>query len=109
MPRHSRDKNQQFSSGDAMRKLFSVALVIVGIITMVGCTANERAKRYGGTMKIELPAQQKLVVATWKDDHLWYLTRPMRAGEQAEVYTFHEDSSWGVMQGTVLITEHTTK
>ena len=79
----------------------------MGIIlaTMVACTANVRAKNWGGSTTIVLPIQQKLVTATWKDSHLWYLTRPMRDGEKAETYTFQEDSNLGLMQGTVIFRE----
>lgn len=69
------------------------------------CTQNQRAKTFGGNAKIELPAGQKLINATWKDDNLWYLSRPMREGETPETYTFQEESSFGILQGTYTITE----
>lgn len=92
-----------------MRKALSVLFVGIVLATMAACTANVRAKQWGGTMTLNLPAEQKLVVATWKDSHLWYLTRPMREGERAETYTFREDSNFGVMQGTVIFQEHGSK
>lgn len=70
-----------------------------------GCTANQRAKSFGGNAKVNLPAGQKLVTVTWKDDDLWYLTRVMTEGDKAETYTFQEESSWGLMEGTVTIIE----
>lgn len=79
-------------------------LVLVGLIT-ASCTSNQRAKQFGGSISIALPCQQKLVNITWKDDELWYLTRPMRADETAEISTFQEDSSFGIMEGKVTITE----
>lgn len=39
-------------------------------------------------MTLELPANQKLVMITWKDDSLWYLTKPMTEEDVAETYTF---------------------
>jgi hypothetical protein len=79
-------------------------LMLVGLFS-VSCTSNQRAKKFGGSMSIELSCQQKLVNVTWKDDELWYLTRPMRADETAEISTFQEDSSFGLMEGKVTITE----
>lgn len=92
-----------------MRKALSALFAGIVLATMAACTANVRAKQWGGTMTLDLPAQQKLVTATWKDSHLWYLTRPMRDGEKAETYTFHEDSNLGVMRGTVIFQEHGSK
>ena len=42
---------------------------------------------------------------TWKDDSLWYLTRPMRADEFAETHVFEQSSAWGIFEGTVTIIE----
>lgn len=72
---------------------------------VLSCTENERARSFGGTTQIALPAGQKLVNATWKESNIWYLTRPMREGEQPERYTFHEDSTYGINQGTVYFQE----
>ncbi len=62
---------------------------------LIGCTENSRAKSFGGTATLNLPPNQKLVVVTWKDDDLWYLTRPMKDNETPETYAFQEKSSWG--------------
>lgn len=56
-------------------------------------------------MKIDLPPNQKLVTATWKDQNVWYLTRPMRTGEVAEKFEFKEKSSWGAVQGSIIFQE----
>ena len=85
-----------------MKKLLFVCLVMV---SLVGCTDNQRARNYGGTAKEVLPAGQKLVTMTWRQDNMWILTRPMREGEVAESYTFKESSSFGLIQGTVVIIE----
>jgi len=87
-------------------KIFVVLLVVLFVVASVtGCTENQRAKKYGGSAKIELPKGQKLVTVTWKDENLWYLTRPMKPGEKPETYTFKEESSWGILSGTVTIVE----
>lgn len=80
-------------------------LSIFAILTLASCTQNQRAKSFGGTAKVSLPAGQKLVTATWKDNELWYLVRPMRSDETAETYTFAEESSWGMIEGKVIFNE----
>ena len=72
---------------------------------LAGCTAKERAKKYGGTDVIELEPGMKLEMVTWKGDNLWLQTRPMRLTDTAETHTFKEDSSYGILQGTILIVE----
>lgn len=97
------------SKGQKIGYIVGKVLLIVFIITLVvatsSCTENSRAKNFGGKAQLELPQGQKLVVVTWKDDALWYLTRPMRPNETAETYTFQEKSSWGVWEGTYTIKE----
>jgi hypothetical protein len=85
------------------------AILTVGMITggawLSGCTANQRAKQFGGTVKIQLPCGQKLSFATWKDANLWYAIRAFRPGETPEVTTMIEDSDYGVMKGRVVFEE----
>lgn len=73
---------------------------------LTGCQAVTRS--WGGEMTLDLPADQKLMKITWKDDSLWYLTRPMAPDEVAETYTFQESSNTGLLEGTVTINETKT-
>lgn len=81
------------------------ALSIILALALVGCTEKQRAKQFGGHMTVKLECGQKLFDLTWKEDNLWYATRPMREGEVAETYTFVEDSSWGAFEGKVTLIE----
>ena len=83
------------------------ALIGIAVLTLglTSCTDNIRARAWGGTAEVELPQGQKLEVVTWKDADIWYLTRPMREGEVAETYNFQEESSWGMVEGTIIIKE----
>lgn len=83
----------------------ALVVVVLLFIFLISCTPQQRAKNFGGTAVINLPPNDKLVVATWKEDHLWYLTRPMRKDEIPEKYVFQESSSWGMMQGKVIFNE----
>lgn len=87
-----------------LKVLFVTTLLI--IIVLFGCTENQRARSFGGTVQINLPAGQKLETATWKETNLWYLTRQMRPDERPETHTFIESSSFGMVEGKVIFIEH---
>lgn len=90
-----------------MRKVIFIlgfALSIL-LITTISCTDNMKVKEYGGTAEMYLQKGEKLVVMTWKDDNLWLLTKPMIDTDIAETYTFYEESSFGVWEGTYIVHE----
>lgn len=80
-------------------------LLFLALPFLFNCTEQDRARSYGGTADISVQCGQKVVTATWKETHLWVLTRPMKLDENPEIFTFSESSSWGMMQGTVILTE----
>lgn len=89
-----------------IRYIMIIAFIALIIIVLASCTSNTRAKNWGGNANIDLPQGKKLVTITWKENQLWYLMRDMKADEQAESYSFHEESSWGLIEGTVIINEN---
>jgi uncharacterized lipoprotein YehR (DUF1307 family) len=92
------------------KKVITAILTVVLMISLTGCTEKTMAKNFGGDMTIDLPANQKLEMITWKDDDsLWYLTKPMTEENVAETHTFQQDSSWGIFEGTVTIVESKTE
>lgn len=84
-----------------------VKLICLGLITLTlgACTENSRVKSWGGEGTIKLPQGRKLMNITWKNDEIWYLTRPMDSSDVAETYKFHEESSYGMIEGTYNIIE----
>lgn len=86
-----------------MKKIF-VAFAMVFVLVLSGCDQG-MTKNYGGSMTIELDPNIKLEMITWKDDSLWYLTRPMTDDEEPETHTFKQSSAFGVFEGTVTIVE----
>lgn len=86
-----------------MKKLLFVAAVV--IFAMTACTENQRARNLGGTMKITLKPGEKLMMATWKDDDLFYLVEPMDSDYVPKTKTLREDASFGVLQTTVIFEE----
>lgn len=86
-----------------------VLFITLFISILMSCTDNDIVKNFGGTTTIDLPNNIKLVNVTWKETNLWYTVRPMRIDEEAEVYTFQEQSSYGVIEGKYIIREHKEK
>ena len=63
------------------------------------------AKYVGGTYEMKVPENEKLKMITWKGSNLWVLTRPMEKDEKAETYKLYEESTIGILSGTVIIKE----
>jgi hypothetical protein len=77
-------------------------LFAVAILALSSCTENARAKNFGGTSNVKLPAKTKLINATWKEGgNIWILTRPMRQDETPETFTLSEKSNFGLVEGAV--------
>lgn len=82
-------------------------ILLIALISVVtGCSEQTRAKNWGGTMHVDLPNGKKLVTVAWKESDLWYLTKDMKESDTPETFYFNEDSRWGLVEGTVIITEH---
>lgn len=82
-----------------MKKLFIGFMLVMTVITLFSCTSNQRAKNWGGSTSVDVPAGEVFVNATWKDANLWVIT--YNPAEKA--YKMHECSEWGILQGTVTI------
>ncbi len=85
-----------------MRTLY---FVLFFMIALVSCTDNSKARNFGGKEEITLPKGEKLVMITWKENDLWYLTKPMSPIDSAQTYSFKEKSSMGVWEGTIIVRE----
>lgn len=85
-----------------MKKLL---LTICTILALSACTEQQRARQFGGTTTIKVPKGEKVMMATWKGDHLFYMTEPMDSDYVPTVKTLHESSSWGVLESTTKFIE----
>jgi hypothetical protein len=62
-------------------------------------------------MTVEIEKDQKFINCSWKSSgknagsSLWILTRARKEGEQPETYKYIEKSTFGVLEGTVVIQE----
>lgn len=87
------------------KKLLSVALVAGLLSTLFSCTENSRVRRFGGTMTIDLPKGEKLLMVTWANANLFYLTEPMDSIYTPKTKTFKEKSKYGAMEATIIFRE----
>ena len=79
-----------------MKKLFVIA---IAALSLASCTDNARARHFGGTEEIELKPNEVVLNVTWKENEMWICTKDTVSG----VVYFREKSSWGVMEGTVIL------
>lgn len=88
-----------------MKKKAAIVLMAISmtVMSLTGCQTV--TKNYGGEMTVNLEPNRKLEEVTWKDNSLWYLTRPMTDEDVAETYTFQQQTDLGVFEGTVTIVE----
>ena len=86
------------------KKLIAILLGAIAILNLCGCQQT-MARKFGADMTVELEPNQKLEMITWKNDALWYLTRPMTEDDIAETHTFQADTTFGIFEGTVTIVE----
>lgn len=83
-----------------------ITVVITALALTLGMAGRQFATRNcGGNTTLELEPNQKLEEITWKDDSLWYLTRPMTDDDIAETHTFQESSNFGVFEGSITVVE----
>ncbi len=87
------------------RVLLIATIISAALFGLTGCTAQTITRSFGGSMTLQLEPNQKLEEITWKDDSLWYLTRPMTDNDIAENHTFQESDAYGFAEGTVTIVE----
>ena len=74
-------------------------MILVTMVVMSSCTENVRARHFGGTETLALKPNEKVLNVTWKDNEMWVCTQDTITG----VVYFREKSSWGVMEGTVIL------
>lgn len=78
-----------------MKKILVIAITAIAFLT--SCTENSRARKFGGTETVYIPAGRVLVNCTWKESDLWILTKDTATGEMF----FNEKSSFGILEGEI--------
>ena len=75
------------------------------LLSLLACTDNQRTKAFGGSMSVQVPCDQVVFDVTWKGEDLWYATQPAGQGWRPEQKRFIEYSSYGLVQGEVVLNE----
>lgn len=79
--------------------------IVAGTLVLGSCTENSRARRYGGTMTVDLPAGTKFLGAQWKGDELWYTYTMRKPSEAPSESTMMEDTRFGLIVGKIIFKE----
>lgn len=83
-----------------------VILSILAITMLASCTENSRVKNFGGSATLDIAPTQKFVNVTWKEEQLWVITKDRtNADTTYNTYRLQEHSSYGMLEGTYIITE----
>lgn len=88
-----------------MKEMMKLIIATAFLVFATSCTEQQIVRRYGGKMSIELPKGEKLLMATWKESNLFYLTEPMDSGYTPNVKMFRENSSFGVFESEITFIE----
>ena len=114
-PYHMKNFENEFKRENQRKKRDFKTRVFILIIIAIFCLTigylvnmNFVARKFGGDITVNLQTNEKLVNITWKNSNMWILTRPMKSDEEAETYTFYEDSNCGIFEGKVTLIESKT-
>jgi hypothetical protein len=90
------------------RTLIFWGIIIVAIAYMAFVfifPENKRTILFGGTMEIKVEPGQKVMIATFKGNNLFYMTEPMDSGYIPKTKTLHEKSGRGIIESEVKFIE----
>lgn len=94
------------NKGESFDIIIIFIFIVVMLISLIrACSPQGIARNWGGEMDMHLEPNRKLVEVTWKDDNIWYLTKPMNNEDIAETYEFAESDAIGIFEGTLHIYE----
>ena len=78
---------------------------MITLLLLLSCTDNQRTKVFGGSMAVQVPCDQQVFDVTWKGENFWYATQPTTSGWNPQTKRFIEYSSYGLVEGEVLLVE----
>lgn len=113
MEKIAQDKQEIVNQNEQLRKKVEEEKVLReeqgtsnNSVPKVKSSGNVIAKKLGTSGGVmNLPPNHKLVLVTWKSNNMWVLYRPMRKDEVPEEYIYQEDSTFGIIEGTIRIKE----
>lgn len=69
--------------------------LLIFLLAFVACTKNEQARRYGGTITVNLLPGERFINIAWKGDDLWVVTEDTTSHTCFAV----KKSSYGLVEG----------
>jgi hypothetical protein len=85
---------------------WGIIIVAIAYITFVFIfPENKRTILFGGTMEIKVEPGQKVMIATFKGNNLFYMTEPMDSGYIPKTKILHEKSGRGIIESKVKFVE----
>lgn len=86
-----------------MKKYVCLILISIMCVGMLGC--NYFSITFGGTQRIEIQKNKKVMNAFFDGSNVWILTRKRNPDEVPECYTMKEYSNIGALSGEIIICE----
>jgi hypothetical protein len=86
--------------------------IIALMLTLLtaGCTDKVMSRTYGGESEVKIDPCWHVINVTWKEADLWILTEPADPVTfTPRSLVFFEDSSFGIMEGRVIVREQACK
>ena len=88
-----------------MKTIVKIMMMFAVLTITTSCTEQQRVRRYGGKMQVKLPKGEKLIMATWKESNLFYLTEQMDSSYIPKNKKFRESSNFGILQSEITFVE----
>ena len=85
-----------------MKKFIILAVIALALSS---CTENQRARTFGGTATINVEKGKKVMMATWKDEDLFYMVEDMEPDYVPHNKELIESSNFGVIESKVVFKE----
>lgn len=80
-------------------------LIIGSILKWYFLPENRTTRIFGGTMEINVEPGEKVLMATFKGDNLFYLTEPMDSNYVPKIKILREKSVMGILESKVKFIE----
>lgn len=79
--------------------------MVAAIALMLAGCDQMTTRHFGGTTTVQLPCGEKFINASWKENNIWYATRPATVSDNFHTIVYRESSIAGILQGKVMFYE----
>ena len=86
-----------------MKKIFLTLAIC--LVALSGCTKQQRVRAFGGTEVIQVEPGKRVMMATWKEDNLFYMVEPMPEDYTPNDKELIESASFGVLESKIIFHE----